>query len=104
MPKPAAAMSASTTTAVTIVPIRCSRATAATLELLPEPDAAAGTEDALAVVPLLGIALPTGAEPKATVDAWLSRAGGTDEAAALRPEPLSRCKRFRSLRISEACW
>src|SRR5215469_14321164 len=102
MPKPAATRSASTTSDMTTVPTLCSRATAATLELLPEAEAAAaGPAGALAAVPLPGTALPTGAEPKATVDAWLSvaLAGDDGERAALRPEPLSRCSRLRSLRI-----
>ena len=93
MPKPAAPRSARPKTAATTVPTRCSRTTAVTVELLTA--GAAGTDAALAAD-----ALP---EPD-TGGAWGSAIAGAPEAAALRAEPLSRCRRFRSLRMSEACW
>src|ERR1700746_2023002 len=97
MPNAAAARTASATNETTMVPTRCWRATAPTLELL-MCVAGAGAEGggATGVAPLPDIA----GEVEAA-GTWLSEEA---DRAGPRPEPLSRCRRFKSLRISEACW
>src|SRR6516164_7282380 len=106
MPKPAAARTARPIREPSTVPRRCSRATALTVELArtaeEDPRPLAGPEE---LDPGFVSPAPTAADAGPPADCEVVALTGTEsEAAATRPDPLSRCSRLRSLRMSEAPW